>query len=74
MDEGARCLLAYDEWVSMLQDADFRSAIAVLRADTREGSSEFQRVRDVGARLDRGLLALLFNSSLGPESRKFLVL
>lgn len=74
VDEGARCLAAYDEWVGLLQEAEFRTAIAALRADTRKNSSDFARVRDIGERLDGGLLALLFDSGLGADARRFLVL
>jgi hypothetical protein len=49
--EGARCLRAYDEWISMLQDPAFRAAIAALRATTRDESPEFAHVRSVGERL-----------------------
>ena len=72
--EGARCLGAYDEWIAMLQDNDFRAAIAALRADTRDDSPDFDRVRSVGERLHLGLTALLFDSPLAPESTRFLVL
>jgi hypothetical protein len=73
IDEGLRCLNAYDEWISMLQDDDVREALDALRESTRDDSPVFERVRSVGARLQRGLLALLFESSLAPESRRFLV-
>jgi Nucleotidyltransferase domain len=72
--EGARCLVAYDEWLAMLQDPSFRAAIARLRADSREDSSDFARVRVVGDRLHQGLTALLFESSLAPDATKYLVL
>jgi hypothetical protein len=74
IDEGARCLGAYDEWIEMLQDNNFRAAIAALRADTRDDSPDFDRVRSVGERLHLGLTALLFESPLAPESARFLVL
>jgi len=48
VDEGQRCLAAYDEWVSMLQSAADRKALEELRAETRDDSSTFQRVRDIG--------------------------
>jgi len=73
IDEGLRCLDAYDEWISMLQDAEIRKAIGALREDTRDASPVFERVRSVGSRLQRGLLALLFESDLAPEARRFLV-
>jgi hypothetical protein len=72
--EGARCLGAYDEWIAMLQDPDFRAAVAALRASTRDNSAEFAHVRSVGERLHLGLTALLFESPLAPESTQFLVL
>lgn len=73
IDEGLRCLGAYDEWISMLQDDEIRRAIGALRENTRDASPVFERVRSVGSRLQRGLLALLFESDLAPESRRFLV-
>jgi predicted nucleotidyltransferase len=72
-DEGGRCLSAYDEWVAMLQDDAVRDAIGELRADSRDASPVFQQVRDIGRRLQSGLVALLFNSDLAPASRTFLV-
>jgi putative nucleotidyltransferase DUF294 len=74
LPEDARCLGAYDEWVSMLQDPAFRAAIATLRASTRDDSPEFARVRSVGERLHRGLTALLYESALAPDATKYLVL
>lgn len=74
VDEGARCLTAYDEWIGLLQQKEFRGAMAELRADTRKASPEFALVRDIGERLDGGLLALLFDSGLGADARRFLVL
>lgn len=74
LPEGARCLGAYDEWISMLQDPTFRAAIGALRANTRDRSSEFGRVRSVGDRLHQCLTALLFESSLAPDATKYLIL
>jgi hypothetical protein len=74
VSEGARCLGAYDEWISMLQDAEFRARMAELRANTRDSSPEFASVRSVGDRVHASLTALLFESALGPESTKYLVL
>lgn len=73
VDEGLRCLGAYDEWISMLQDDETRKAIGALRESTRDDSPVFERVRSVGSRLQLGLLALLFESDLAPQSRRFLV-
>jgi hypothetical protein len=73
VDEGVRCLGAYDEWVSMLADETTREAISELRAGTRDASPVFARVRSIGSQVQFALLALLFDSDLAPESRRFLV-
>ena len=73
LDEGVRCLGAYDEWISLLQDPSSRQELSALRADTRDASPVFGQVRSIGQRLQFGLLSLLFDSDLGPEARRFLV-
>lgn len=66
-DAGARALGAYDEFIGLLDDAGFREALeGVTRADA-DGSSEFGEVRRVGKDLEKGLLALLFETDELPK-------
>lgn len=73
IDEGRRCLGAYDEWIALLQSAANREELDELQPENRDQSAVFQEVREIGHRVQAGLLALLFDSDLGPESRSFLV-
>lgn len=71
VDEGARTLAAYDTWVGLLQDEGSRQELLTLTEATRETSPLFQEIRRLGRHLDRGLLALLFDTQLGAMTRNF---
>jgi hypothetical protein len=61
-DAGARTLGAYDEFIGLLNDAAFRDALKAVTRQTAETSDEFGEVRRVGKDLEKGLLALLFET------------
>jgi hypothetical protein len=67
--EGVRALGAYDRWIGMLGDASIRAQLAALRESTREASPLFAQIREVGDELQRGLLALLYETGLSPLTR-----
>jgi hypothetical protein len=67
--EGARALGAYDRWIGLLGDPQARAELAALRESTREGSELFGQIREIGDELQRGLLALLYETGLSPLTR-----
>jgi predicted nucleotidyltransferase len=69
--EGVRAILAYDRWIAVLQDRAAREELSHLRAGTREGSSLFREIREIGDELQRGLLALLYETGLSPLTRQY---
>jgi hypothetical protein len=71
VDEGARTLAAYDTWIGMLRDGHTRDELKTLTEATRDASPLFQEIRRLGRCLDRGLLALLFDTRLGAITRSF---
>jgi predicted nucleotidyltransferase len=70
-DPGARFFDAYDRWVGLLSDEGVRRELNEVTPDTADGSEAFREVQGIGRDLDRGLLALLFNTSLEPISRQY---
>jgi hypothetical protein len=67
--EGVRALGAYDRWIGLLSSADARAELAALRESTREASPLFAQIREIGDELQRGLLALLYETRLSPLTR-----
>jgi hypothetical protein len=46
-----------------------RAELAALRESTREASPLFASIREIGDELQRGLLALLYETGLSPLTR-----
>jgi hypothetical protein len=67
--EGVRALGAYDRWIGLLSRAEVRAELAALRESTREASPLFASIREIGDELQRGLLALLYETGLSPLTR-----
>jgi hypothetical protein len=67
--EGARALGAYDRWIGLLGRPEAREELARLREADREGSELFAQIREIGDELQRGLLALLYETGLSPLTR-----
>jgi hypothetical protein len=67
--EGVRALRAYDRWIGLLSDPQARADLAALRESTREASPLFAQIREIGDELQRGLLALLYETGLSPLTR-----
>lgn len=73
-DAGARLLLAYEEFLSILDDPEQRSALEELRIDDADGSPTFKRVRELGKELQASLLTLLFDDErMRPLAREYLI-
>lgn len=63
IDEGARTLGAYDEFVGRMDEESFRRDLGEVTRDNHHDSDAFSEVQRIGAELEAGLLALLYESS-----------
>jgi hypothetical protein len=61
-DAGLRTLRAYDRWVGLLDQPEVRDELGRLTREETTGSDVFQEVRRLGADVEQGLLALLFDT------------
>ena len=66
-DAGGRTLGAYDEFLGLLNQADFRGELGAVTRESANDSSAFTEVRRVAADLQKGLLALLFETESLPK-------
>ncbi|HYV14794.1 MAG TPA: hypothetical protein VE972_02095 [Conexibacter sp.] len=72
--EGAEVLAAYDAFLALVDDADVRAELhAIGRRSAADASPRFREVAALGARIERGLLALLFGSDLAPVTQSYAV-
>ena len=69
--EGVRALGAYDRWIAMSADDAVREELASLREATRDASPLWAQIRWIGDELQRGLLALLYETGLSPLTRQY---
>ncbi|NLT05367.1 MAG: hypothetical protein GXY03_03560 [Solirubrobacterales bacterium] len=73
-DEGGRALGAYDDFLGLMDDQSFRMELSEVTRGTAKESSAFQDAARLGEDLERGLLALLFETdSLRNLTRDYLV-
>lgn len=73
-DAGARLLLAYEEFLAILDDPERRSSLERLRIEDADNSEIFTRVRELGEELQASLLTLLFDDNrMRPLAREYLV-
>lgn len=63
VDEGARALGAYDEFLGLLHEAAFREALEGVTREASRDSAEFAKAEEIGRELQGGLLALLYEAS-----------
>lgn len=63
IDEGARTLGAYDEFVGRMHQEDFREDLEKVTRDTAVDSTAFSEAGQIGKELQAGLLALLYEAS-----------
>lgn len=74
IDAGARTLGAYDDFLGLVSDSDFRQELESLTADDAKTSASFKKVRELGKTIEHGLLSLLFKPGDGDTlSRNYLV-
>jgi hypothetical protein len=66
-DVGGRTLGAYDEFIGLLNRKSFREALETLTRDDANDSEEFEQARLLGRKIQRGLLALLFETDTFPQ-------
>jgi hypothetical protein len=66
IEEGIRTFEAYDRWIAIMQDSAARAELKELRAATRDASPLWQEIRAIGEGMQRGLIALLFDTGLRP--------
>ena len=66
-DPGGRALGAYDDFLGRLDDDEFREELESVTRDTSKGSPAFQDAARLGKELERGLLALLFETESLPK-------
>ena len=70
-DPGARFFDAYDRWIGLLNDEGVRAELNAVTPSNADDSPAFREVQGIGRDLDRGLLALLFDTDLEPISRQY---
>jgi hypothetical protein len=73
IDAGARALAAYDRWVGLMAQPDVRHELETLTFATRDDSTLYAEIREIGRELEDGLGALLFSSSLGRLTRTYAI-
>jgi hypothetical protein len=61
-DAGGRTLGAYDEFIGLIDEKSFRDALEGVTRETSESSEAFADATRLGRELQRGLLALLFET------------
>lgn len=67
IDEGARTLGAYDEFVGRMNDREFRRELQEVTRGSADESPAFSDVRRIGRELEAGLLALLYETRSLPQ-------
>jgi hypothetical protein len=73
--EGAAALAAYDAFLALLDDDAARAELGGI--DSRaaaDASPRFRKIAELAATIERSLLALLFETELGPVTQRYAVL
>lgn len=70
-DPGGRALGAYDDFLGLLDDESFRAQLQSLTRESSKRSEAFSEAARLGNELERGLSALLFETSLYPLVRDY---
>jgi hypothetical protein len=73
VDTGLRALGAYDRWIGLLGDPEIRQHLEALTRTAAADDPTFDEVRRLAREFERGLVALLFETDLGPLAREFVV-
>ena len=73
-DAGARFMTAYDDFLQILDSGEERNKLSSLSRDQARDSELFNKTKDIGGRIESGLLALLFSpGDLSDVSRRYLI-
>jgi hypothetical protein len=70
-DPGGRALGAYDDFLGLLDEEDFRAELESVTRESSKSSAAFSEAARLGSELERGLSALLFETSLYPLVREY---
>lgn len=73
IDEGGRMFVAYDRWLELIGDESVRRELKAIDPRKRDESRLFNEIRAIGRSIDRGLLALLFETRLAETTRQFTI-
>lgn len=72
---GADALAAYDRFLALLDDEAVRAELGALDSrSAADASPRWREVAELGATIERSLLALLFATELGPVTQRYAVL
>jgi hypothetical protein len=74
VDDGARALQAYSNFLRILDNPDDRAELEAMGRDARQGSELWERVQRSGRLFHDSITALLFDSALGSTTREYAVL
>jgi hypothetical protein len=75
LEEGAATLAAYDAFLCLLDDEQARAELRAIPSRTdADASPRFREATELGAAIERGLLALLFGPGLGPVTQRYAIL
>ena len=74
VEPGARTLGAYSDWIDLVSNAANRTQLESLTEETRHQDHVFRAVRHAGKQLDNGVLALLYETDLGPVAQRFITI
>lgn len=73
-DEGAAALAAYDAFIALLDDDAARAELrAIDNRAAADASPRWREIAELGATIERSLLALLFETELGPVTQRYAI-
>jgi len=73
--KGADALAAYDAFLALMDDDDARAELAAVAGRAAaDASPRWREVAELGGTIERNLLALLFETELGPVTQRYAVL
>jgi hypothetical protein len=75
IDRGADALVAYDRFLALIDDDEVRAELQALEGRVAaDASPAWREVAELGATIEQALLALLFETELGPVTQRYAVL
>lgn len=73
VEEGVRTFEAYDRWLAIMEDEAKRAELKALTVHTRDKSALWNEIRSIGDALQRGLIALLYDTDLRPLAPQYAI-